>query len=886
MNTSQRLSIHFLAWLALISFGVPTNARAQNDFGAFGQSGDVFGDVNFGDLSINDGEPTTWSAKYYASGDTGRLEIEATVGQSWHVYSTTQPKGGPLRTQFTVASPDTVTVSGAFKPNEAPHRSVSDTYPGITIEEHDGVVVWSAALNVPAGHQGDLKVKVNALACQNGGSCMPVNETLVAKYAGPLADDANLATRGAEKETASAADKLTDFQEEDYAVRWKVGVSSSIASGGQGRLVFRAIPEATFHVYHAVVDDAKSSTNFVVTKKSGLKVGAPRTESKVIAKSLFAAIPGVPNPPEIKYHKGTVTWELPIKVSESTGAGEYEIEGYVCYQACTDTSCLAPKAMRYIAKVTVGDAAVASLTSVKVSAVKYVTAIDSAADTKWVDEFESDQAPANPATRGDGAPEQSDSEPSDSAVDDLAPAEPQLADSQNTPDSTAGDDDFDAGAFGVESGSKASFGIILLMAFGGGVILNLMPCVLPVVGIKIMSFVQQAGEDRRRVFALNFAYAAGILAVFALLAMMAAAFSFKWGQQFQYFELRLGLTVLIFAMALSYLGVWELPTPGVANSDASQNLQDRQDLTGAFFKGTFATVLATPCSGPMLGTVFGVTGEMAAYEKAIVFLTIGLGMAIPYVVLGLFPSAVKLLPKPGEWMVTLKEFLAFLFLLTVAYFFNQFADGQKVAVFVTLIGVWFGCWVIGKVPPWEVMQKQIRGWSIGVTSAVAVGWLAFTFLVKEPPAFDAASPSVQYVQDKHLKWEVYSEARLKTLQEQGKTVMIDFTAKWCPNCITNKHVALDTEATNELMAELNAVPMLADWTDQNSEIKSKLDELKSESIPILAIYPGSKPYEPIVLRDLVSQRTVLKALRSAGPSQSKDSLAIRNVKGNASELVH
>ena len=884
MNTSQRLSIHFFAWLAVVTLGVQTNARAQTDFGAFGQSGDVFGEVNFGDLSINDGEPTTWSAKYYASGDTGRLEIEATVGQSWHVYSTTQPKGGPLRTQFTVASPDTVTVTGAFKPNEAPHRSVSETYPGVTIEEHDGVVVWSAALNVPSGHQGDLKIKVNALACQNGGSCMPVNETLVAKFAGPLADDAIVATRGDAKESAPN-DKLADFQEEGYAVRWKIGASSSVASGGQGRLVFRAIPKATFHVYHAVVDDAKSSTNFVVTNKSGLKIGGPRTESKVISKSLFAAIPGVPNPPKIKYHKGAVTWELPFHVPATMGPGDYEIEGYVCYQACTDTSCLAPKALKYVATVTVGDAADASLKAVEVSAVKYVTAIDSTADNAWVDDLESDES-AKPTTRGDGARKPSDSETSDLAVEDLAPAESQLADSQNTPDSTVGDDEFDAGAFTADSGSKASFGIILLMAFGGGVILNLMPCVLPVVGIKIMSFVQQAGEDRRRVFALNFAYAAGILAVFALLALLAAAFSFKWGQQFQYFELRLGLTVLIFAMALSYLGVWELPTPGVANSDASQNLQDRQDLTGAFFKGTFATVLATPCSGPMLGTVFGVTGEMAALEKAIVFLTIGLGMAIPYVVLGLFPSAVKLLPKPGEWMVTLKEFLAFLFLLTVAYFFNQFADGQKVAVFVTLIGVWFGCWVIGKVPPWEVMQKQIRGWSIGVTSAVAVGWLAFTFLVKEPPAFDASSPTVQYVQDKHLKWEVYSEARLKTLQEQGKTVMIDFTAKWCPNCITNKHVALDTEATNELMAELDAVPMLADWTDQNSEIRLKLDELKSESIPILAIYPGSKPSEPIVLRDLVSQQTVLKALRSAGPSQSKDSVAIRNVKGNANELVH
>jgi thiol:disulfide interchange protein len=394
---------------------------------------------------------------------------------------------------------------------------------------------------------------------------------------------------------------------------------------------------------------------------------------------------------------------------------------------------------------------------------------------------------------------------------------------------------------------------VLLFAFLGGVILNVMPCVLPVVGLKIMGFVSQAGEDRRRVLVLNLAYIVGIFFVFAVLAGLAIVFNFGWGQQFQYFSVRLGVTVGLFAFALSYFNIWEIPVPGMAAGKTSQELQSREGLSGAFSKGVFATLLATPCSGPLLGGVFGATIGLPNMYVALIFMTMALGMSTPYLVIGMKPDWIKWLPKPGAWMETFKQFMAFFFLAAVAYFFYQFSDENKVPVFITLIGVWFGCWIIGLVPNWDTIQKRLVAWVGGVSIATAIGIGAFALMKAES----------------QLEWVDYNEASLRQYQAQGKTVLVDFSAKWCVNCLVNLEAAIDTQQTRQLVDELDAVVMYADWTNYDPEVTRKLEELNSKSIPLLAIYPGDRPQDPIVLRDLVTQAGVLSALRSAGPSVGK-----------------
>ena len=179
-------------------------------------------------------------------------------------------------------------------------------------------------------------------------------------------------------------------------------------------------------------------------------------------------------------------------------------------------------------------------------------------------------------------------------------------------------------------------------------------------------------------------------------------------------------------------------------------------------------------------------------------------------------------------------------------------------MFVSLIAVWFGCWIIGQVPNWAELQKRLLAWGSGIAAAALISVWAFNYL--KP--------------DYELAWEDYSEPRLQQLQSEGKTVLVDFGAKWCGTCILNYEVAINTKETRAVIDELDAVAMYADWTDYNLEIKSKLEELNSRSIPLLAIYPGRQPNKPIILRDLVTQDAVLEALREAGASVSSSTVMV------------
>jgi thiol:disulfide interchange protein len=394
----------------------------------------------------------------------------------------------------------------------------------------------------------------------------------------------------------------------------------------------------------------------------------------------------------------------------------------------------------------------------------------------------------------------------------------------------------------------------LASAFVGGLILNLMPCVLPVIGLKILTFVQQAGESRGRVFMLNVWYSIGLIAVFMVLALLATIFGLAWGEQFTDNTFKITMAALVFVMALSFLGVWEIPIPGFVGSGRAGDLQNEEGPTGAFCKGVFTTILATPCSGPFLGPVFGYVSKQPPHVAYGIFGAIGLGMASPYLLIGAFPALIRFLPKPGAWMDTFKQLMGFLLLATVVYLIGLLKSPYVIPVLTFLLGLWFACWWVGRTPLTEPTRRMVA-WCGGAIVAGLVGLFAFTVLMQTPK----------------IPWKPFSPAALAQARAEGKTVMVDFTADWCPNCKLNSKWAIERDAVLEMVKANGIEPLLADWSDKSPALKKTLNELDCNSIPVLAIWPAQSPDgKPIVLTDLLTESKVLDALKKAGPSKKTD----------------
>tara|TARA_B100001248_G_scaffold261923_1_gene254991 strand:+ start:14925 stop:16691 length:1767 start_codon:yes stop_codon:yes gene_type:complete len=395
----------------------------------------------------------------------------------------------------------------------------------------------------------------------------------------------------------------------------------------------------------------------------------------------------------------------------------------------------------------------------------------------------------------------------------------------------------------------------LIFAFVGGLILNLMPCVFPVLGLKVLGFIKQADEQAYKIKLHGLAFAAGVIAFFwvlvgALLALRATGESMGWGFQLQSPWFLVLLSGILFLMGLNFAGVFEW---GASLSRAGGRLDTHSGYSGSFFSGALATLVATPCTAPFMGSAIGFALAQSAWDVSFVFTSLALGMATPVLLLSFFPRWIRLLPKPGAWMSSFKQFMAFPLFATVIWLlwvFGQQTDVHKLTqLSFGLLFLSISAWIYGRWCSWE---------SPAPTKKKAFIWVVLFFAAGLVQSLGAAK-KVE-VNDYGINWVPFSEEAKDAFRAQGKGVFIDFTAAWCLTCQTNKKVAISDPAVLKRFNELNIVMMEADWTRHDPVITKALAAFGRSGVPFYVLYLPEQGTDPIFFPEILLPEIILEKL--------------------------
>jgi len=411
---------------------------------------------------------------------------------------------------------------------------------------------------------------------------------------------------------------------------------------------------------------------------------------------------------------------------------------------------------------------------------------------------------------------------------------------------------------------------MLLYAFIGGLILNIMPCVLPVIALKILVFVGESRSDPRHVRKLGLVYALGVLVSFLVLAgvvigVKSAGHHAGWGMQFSSPVFVVCLTTLVTLVALNLFGVFEVTLGGRA-LDAAGGLASKHGAAGAFFNGVLATVLATPCTAPFLSIALGFAFAQKAPVILLMFLAVGVGLAAPYIVLSWNPAWLKLLPKPGAWMEKFKIAMGFPMLATAVWLFNLAAGSYGKSVLwlgVFLVVVAFAAWIFGEF----VQRGRVgKGVALAVVLILLVGGYAFALenqLRWRQPLTEAdATGSLKESAD-GIDWQRWSPEAVAKARADGHPVLVDFTADWCLTCQVNKKTSIEIPSVRAKLKSMNAVALLGDYTRFPDNITTELNRFNRAGVPLVLVYPKDTAAPPIVLPEILTPGIVLDALDRA-----------------------
>lgn len=420
-------------------------------------------------------------------------------------------------------------------------------------------------------------------------------------------------------------------------------------------------------------------------------------------------------------------------------------------------------------------------------------------------------------------------------------------------------------------GEVTSFAHALLLAFLGGLILNIMPCVLPVIALKVFGFVNQAKESPARVRMLGMVYCLGVLVSFVVLAgvvigVQQAGKSASWGMQFQNPIFLVFMTTLVTLVALNLFGLFEVSLGSGAMTSASE-LAGKEGPTGAFFNGMLATALATPCTAPLLAPALGFAFAQPPLLILVLFLAIGAGLALPYLLLTFQPAWLKFLPKPGNWMVHFKHAMGFPMLATAIWLLwvstRVFGRDGALWLGLFLVVLALAVWIWG-----EFVQRggERRGLAMGLSMLLVGGAYGYALegqLRWRNPAKPTEAGTIAKSSPEGIDWQPWSLEAVAKARSENRIVLVDFTADWCFTCKANLKSSLEIPETRRRLKELNAVALLADNTLESPAIVTELKKFGRAGVPMVLVYPRDPKAEPILLPTLLTPSIVAEALDKA-----------------------
>ena len=420
-------------------------------------------------------------------------------------------------------------------------------------------------------------------------------------------------------------------------------------------------------------------------------------------------------------------------------------------------------------------------------------------------------------------------------------------------------------------GIKKHLLVQLASAFLGGLILNLMPCVLPVLALKVLSVVRQTQESPGRVRVLGTMYGIGVIVSFQVLAVILIAVKqaggvASWGMQFQNPQFLVVMTTFLTLMALNLFGVFEI-TLGSGAMGAASELASKEGVSGAFFNGVVAVVLGTSCTAPVLGAALGYAITQTPLVIVLTFMAVGAGLAFPYVALSFFPALRRFLPKPGVWMERFKVALGFPVMAVAVWLLSQmpthFGKGGALWMGLFLITVSVAAWIFG-----QFVQRgaQRKGLALGIAALL----LLAGYVVALERELDWRSPADSDTPERVVKrdpngidWQPWSQEAVDKALAEGRPVFVDFTADWCLNCQANKRTSIEIPSVRKRLKEINAVSLLGDFTKKSKVIAAELQRFNRAGVPLVLVYPKDPSKEPLVLPELLTPSIVLDALNEA-----------------------